>query len=249
MDARYYVEYFALEREHWWFRARRNILAAQVAKLTAGTGGRARILNVGAALGASTDMLSSYGRVVSLEYEKDCCEFVARKFGSTFVNASITELPFPAESFDLVCAFDVIEHVADDLLAVRELMRVCKPGGAVAVTVPAFMLLWSHHDVVNHHHRRYRVRQLMRLFGSSGRVVYASYFNSLLFPIIVAVRVAAKALPGRWIRRGAGSDFTLVSNSAVDAFCYRILDTENIWLRRGWRVPFGVSAFLAWRRA
>ena len=248
MDKRYYKEYYALERQHWWFRARRNILAAQVAALTAAMRGQARILNVGAALGASTEMLSQYGRVVSVEYEKECCDFVAQQFGTTFINASITELPFAADSFDLVCAFDVIEHVAEDRLAVDELMRVCKPGGAIAVTVPAFMMLWSHHDVVNHHHRRYRLGELIRLFASTGRVQYASYFNSVLFPLIAGVRAVTKVVPDKWVRKGAGSDFTLVSNNALDSVCYGLLNLENAWLRRGWRMPFGVSAFLSWRR-
>jgi SAM-dependent methyltransferase len=248
MDKEYYREYFTFEREHWWFRARSRILAAQVVRFADGVTGRPRILNIGAALGASTDMLGRYGDVVSVEYEKDCCDFVARSSGKIFINASITDLPFPASSFDLVCAFDVIEHVEDDGRAVREMMRVCRPGGAVAVTVPAFMMLWSHHDVVNHHQRRYRRHELRRLFQSSGRVVYASYFNSLLFLPIIGIRAITKLVPQKWIRSGSGSDFSLVKSPLLDRVFFNVLSVENSWLRRGCSVPFGVSIFMSWQK-
>ncbi len=248
MDKQYYKEYLTFEREHWWFRARSRILAAQIANLVRGLPGRARILNIGAALGASSDMLSRYGDVVSVEYEKECCDFVALSSGKIFINASVTDLPFPPDSFDLVCAFDVIEHVTEDERAVREMTRVCRPGGAVAVSVPAFMMLWSHHDVVNHHQRRYRLHELRRLFKSSGRVLYASYFNSVLFLPIIGVRAITKLLPQKWIRSGSGSDFSLVKSRVLDRLFYHVLSLENTWLRRGWSAPFGVSIFASWKK-
>jgi SAM-dependent methyltransferase len=249
MEKEYYREYFTFEREHWWFRARSNILAAQVAQLVSRVRGRARILNVGAALGASSDMLSRFGDVTSVEYEKECCDFVFRHSRKVLINASITHLPFSTGFFDLVCAFDVIEHVEDDASAVSEMMRVCKPGGAIAVTVPAFMMLWGHHDTVNHHRRRYRLHEVTRLFHSSGRVLYASYFNSVLFFPIVAVRAITKLVPQRWIRTGSGSDFSLVKSPVLDRVFYEVLNVEDTWLRRGWRVPFGVSIYVSWRKA
>ena len=248
MKREYYGEYFALEREHWWFRARRNILGAQVAWLTSRVPGRPRILNVGAALGASSDMLAVYGDVVSLEFDANSCAFVRREFGKTFINASVTELPFESDYFDLVCAFDVIEHVKDDGLAAREMIRVCKGGGCIAVTVPAFMMLWSHHDAVNEHYRRYRLPDLQRLFEPSGEVLFASYFNAILFMPIAGVRLLTKLLPTRWVRTGSGSDFSLASNGSIDALCYRVLNAENAWLRHRRSLPFGVSAYLAWRK-
>jgi len=242
MDERYYTEYFKLEREHWWFRARSNILAAQVARTIPP---RARILNVGAAMGASSEMLGRFVSVTSVEYEKACCDFVSRHFGKTFINASITDLPFPAASFDLVCAFDVIEHVQDDARAVAEMMRVCRPGGLVMVTVPAFMALWSHHDEVNHHVRRYRMPRLKRLFQRDGDVVRASYFNAFLFLPILGVRLATKLVPQRWIRSGAGSDFTLASSRLLDSIFYGVLSFENFWLGAGLTLPFGVSILVS----
>ena len=248
MDDRYFDEYCRLEREHWWFRARHNILAAQVSRLVSGRCEGPRILNVGAAYGASSEMLRRFGDVISLEYDVKCCEVVEQRFGWTFINASVTELPFPGGVFDLVCAYDVIEHVEDDARAVQEMMRVCKPGGAIAVTVPAFMQLWSHHDVVNHHERRYRLPELKRLFSSSGRIIFGSYFNALLFPPILAVRILSRLMPEGWMRQGAGSDFSLGRSHAMDPILYRIFNAECPWLEHGGRLPFGVSAMLNWRK-
>jgi len=129
------------------------------------------------------------------------------------------------------------------------MMRVCKPGGVVAITVPAFMLLWSRHDVVNHHHRRYRVNELTRLFQASGRVLYATYFNSLLCLPIVTVRGLTKLVAQRWIRRGSGSDFSLVKSPAPDRIFFNVLRSETVWMRRRLSAPFGVSAFLSWQKA
>jgi len=248
MDRLYYREYYTLEREHWWFRARSNILSGQIAEIADRLDARPTILNVGAALGASSEMLSTYGDVTSVEYDQECCQFVSQHLARHFINASITDLPFTSECFDIVCAFDVIEHIEDDSRAVLEMIRVCKPGGVVAVTVPAFRLLWSHHDEVNHHQRRYRLPVLRRLFQGPGHLMFASYFNVSLFPPIAALRAITKLVPQSWIRRGAGSDFTLVRNRWLDALFYRVLNSETAWLRRGKSFPFGVSAFLSWRK-
>ncbi|MEP7264844.1 MAG: class I SAM-dependent methyltransferase, partial [Bacteroidota bacterium] len=173
MDKAYYLEYFHLERDHWWFRARSNMLQIMITSLQLRQ--PVSILNVGAATGASSDMLGKFGSVVSLEYDKDCCAFVKDKLGIDFINASITELPFSDEAFDVVCAFDVIEHVADDVMAVKELMRVCKREGYILTTVPAYRFLWSHHDVVNQHMRRYTKKEFKKLFMQSTTTTYSGY--------------------------------------------------------------------------
>jgi hypothetical protein len=80
-------------------------------------------------------------------------------------------------------------------------------------------------------------------------VLYASYFNSVLFFPIVAVRAITKLVPQRWIRTGSGSDFSLVKSPVLDRVFYEVLNVEDTWLRRGWRVPFGVSIYVSWRKA
>ena len=164
MDKKFYQEYYTLEREGWWFKARLSILESYCKDLAVNT--NIKILNVGAATGATSEMLSRYGEVTSLEYDKFCCEFLKVKTGIEAINASLTELPFKNNTYDLICAFDVIEHIEDHEKALDEIYRVLRPHGKYFLTVPAFQSLWSNHDVVNHHYRRYTKKK----FGKGKRI-------------------------------------------------------------------------------
>ncbi len=257
MDKQYYKEYFDLERGHWWFRVRNQILMEQIGRLLGNQKPTRRILNVGAGTFSTSELLSQFGQVTSLEYDADCVAYTKSRLpGIQLDEGSILELPFADNTFDLVTAFDVIEHVEDDLQAVREMKRVCKPGGLVVVSVPAFMTLWSHHDVVNHHFRRYTMPKLQAVFGAKsdppalpGRLRYHNYFNSALFLPIAAFRMLSRAIPTKLIRSGSGADNTLVDvDSPVNKILYAIFDWERRLLNRGWKFPFGVSAALAWQK-
>ena len=193
MQHDYYTAYYDLERQHWWFVARENIIRNYIKKLISEAHLKStnlKILNVGCGPGRSSQYLSEFGETVSIEYDKYCCEFASEKTGLKIINGSITELPFEDRSFDLVCAFDVIEHVEEDQLAVSEMKRVAKENGIIFITVPTFMSLWSHHDVINHHFRRYRLNEIETLFNfkKDGTKIFGSYFNFFLFLPIFAVR-------------------------------------------------------------
>jgi len=247
MDKQYYREYFALEREHWWFRARSEILMGHLRTMVKSRG-PLKILNVGAATGRSTELLGQFGKVTSVEYDGDCCEFTRSNTGLELTRASITTLPFRDEEFDLVCAFDVIEHVEDDATAVSEMTRVCSTGGLVCVTVPAFMFLWSHHDHINHHCRRYTGQGLREVLRKTRmRSVFQSYFNFWLFFPIALYRIVE-----RWRkpvqREDAGSDFFAMRNKMLDRLLYVILRTEGFLLDTGLRLPVGVSILSTWRK-
>ncbi len=247
MDKNYYKEYFSLERNHWWFKVRAKIIIFLIDKSLASNSSNIKtVLNIGAATGKTSEILAKYGEVTSLEYDKECCEFVNENLPMKVINGSIVELPFADNSFDLVCAFDVIEHVEDDILALAEMKRVCKPNGLVTVTVPAFMLLWSHHDIVNQHFRRYTKNNLQQLF-TSNNLTYsvATYYNSILFLPIFMFRLFTKIIPQKWIRKGAGSDATLGSeNGFVNKVMYQIFNIE-LTLLKGMKFPLGVSIFMS----
>lgn len=253
MNKQYYQEYYQLERTHWWFQVRMNILKNQVRSYInncSNPNTPKRILNIGAATGATSDMLSEYGEVVSVEYDKDCHQFLVEELNMPAIRASILDLPFDSNSFDIVCAFDVIEHVEDDQLAVNEMIRVCKAHGCVFVTVPAFMFLWSHHDVVNHHHRRYTAKKLINLIPISSRrhLKFVSYFNTFLFLPIYMARTLSRLLPQKK-REDSGSDFSMINqDSFVNRIFYKIFSLENFFMVRNIRFPFGVSIFLAWQK-
>lgn len=247
MDKNYYKEYFRLERNHWWFKTRARIILFLIDKDLENLPKKAlKVLNIGAATGKTSEILNKYGAVTSLEFDLDCCIFANNELGLNIINGSILALPFPDDSFDLVCAFDVVEHVADDLLAIQEMKRVCKKGGMITVTVPAFMSLWSHHDVVNEHYRRYTKTNLSQLFAANQLKCYKStYYNTLLFIPIYVFRQFSKLVPKNWIRSGAGSDATITpENGLFNNFMGKIFSLELPLLKFS-NLPFGVSIYLS----
>lgn len=250
MEAHYYKEYYKLEKEHWWFRARLEILEDLInSKIYKGK--PLKILNAGVATGATTKMLESFGHVTSLEYDEDCCKFLRNELDIEVTQGSLTDLPFASDSYDLVCAFDVIEHIEDDTKAVEEIQRVLKSEGHYFVTVPAFQFLWSEHDEVNLHFRRYSLKQLSSLFTKSNlKIDLKSYFNSMLFPPIAMVRTLSKLIPKKNNgKEQKQSDFSKFSSGRLsDKILYRIFKSEQKLLQRGMRFPFGVSILMIGRR-
>lgn len=253
MQHDYYKEYYDLERKHWWFVAREKIITNYIKKLIQEktlVGQELKILNVGCGPGRSSQYLSAFGNVVSVEYDKYCCEFASEKTGLEIINGSITELPFENQSFDLVCAFDVIEHVENDLLAVTEMKRVTKKDGIIFITVPTFMSLWSHHDVINHHFRRYKLPEIETLFNAEkdGNKIYTSYFNFFLFLPIYLVRKLSNLLKSGDKRSGSGSDFEAFKPGILNNILYRLMSFESKFLNKNIKLPFGVSLLYTWKK-
>jgi SAM-dependent methyltransferase len=253
MQHDYYKEYYDLERQHWWFVAREKIITNYIKKLINKniiSQGDLKILNVGCGPGRSSQYLSNFGEVTSVEYDKDCCEFASERTGLQIINGSITELPFQKDSFDLVCAFDVIEHVEDDSLAVSELKRVAKKGAVVLITVPALMSLWSHHDVINHHYRRYKIKQIERLFDKEekGKKIFVSYFNFILFTPIYLIRQISKIFISVKNRPGSGSDFETFKPGFMNKLLYKIMSFESKLINFDLKLPFGVSILYSWKK-
>ncbi|MEM9680781.1 MAG: class I SAM-dependent methyltransferase, partial [Bacteroidota bacterium] len=233
------------EREHWWFRARLDILEVFASKLNTELRKDPKILNAGAATGATSIMLKKYGDVLSLEYDKDCAAYLSEILNEKVLNDSLTDLPLDQESFDLVCAFDVIEHIEDHEKAVNEAYRVLKNSGYIFLTVPAFNTLWSSHDEINHHFRRYRLHELKRILKQNDfEIEYVSYFNFFLFFPILVVRLLSKALPKKKASTRAGSDFEKFNSNVLNKLFYRFFVSESVFLKRKIRLPFGVSAMI-----
>lgn len=242
MDKVYYKYYFELERNHWWFQARNKIIHSQINEIYQIEKRPLKILNVGVATGATSQLLNNFGQVTSVEYDQDCIDFVSSKINLPIAQGDICALDFPDNSFDLVCALDVIEHVENDQLAADELTRVCRIGGAMVITVPTFKSLWGEHDVINHHFRRYRSSELLTLFKKNTQLLYNSYFNFWLFLPIWFVR----NLPFKVTRKNSGSDFDLFKFQWMNDLCYYIFASEIVFTSLKIRLPFGVSALGVW---
>lgn len=174
----------ALEDGHWWYRERRHLLAQAIRDLPPG-----RALDVGAAGGGNTRVLRSHGwQAAALEYGADGAE-VAHGRGLATMRSDATHLPLADDSLDLVVAFDILEHLADDDAAVREVHRVLKPTGTYLVAVPADPRLWSSHDEAVHHLRRYTRTTLVALLERGGfEVSSVMSWNVLLRPVVALRR-------------------------------------------------------------
>ncbi len=250
MNELYYKEYYHLEREHWFFLARNNIILNHLSKITE-KGKKYKVLNIGVATGRTSQLLEEFGKVKSVEFDEVCFNFTKNNVPDIdIIRGSILELPFEDESYDIVCAFDVIEHVEDDALAVKEMKRVCSKNGIVYVSVPAFNFLWSAHDDVNMHERRYTKKMLYNLFEDKHKILYFSYFNFWLFFPIAAYRVLSTVLGGRKKTEDtAGSDFDVAKGSFYQKVFYKIFNSENFFINNKIRLPVGVSALLSWTKS
>jgi len=187
MERSYYQEYFFFEQDNWWFVSRRRILLSLLRKHL-----RRRdleVLDAGCGTGINLEYLAEFGRVIGADFSEEAVEFCRRRGQASVRRADLTQLDWPDGSFDLVTALDVIEHIDRDGDAVRELVRVTKTGGHLLVTVPAFPALWSDHDEINHHRRRYRADEIRELMGRNDcEIVRFTHMNTFLFPIAYAVR-------------------------------------------------------------
>ena len=241
MDAAYYAEYAAAEDAHWWFVARRRILARVLDGLELPPD--AAILEAGCGTGGNLAMLARHGRLRAFEID-DGARDVASKRGVTDVAAGALPepIPFRGERFDLVAMLDVLEHVEDDRGALVNLRERLQPGGRLLLTVPAYPFLWSRHDEVNHHQRRYTRGPLVRLVREAGYDVrHASYFNTLLFPLVLGARTLNNLLG-----RDEGSDLAMPS-PPVNKLLTEVFASERHLVPRA-ALPFGVSILLVAQR-
>lgn len=240
MESCYYTEYNRIEREHWWFQARRSILT-HVIDRAVDPGRRLRILDLGCGTGESVRHLSRWGDVVALDDNPEALAYCREKRLSCLVRGDALRLPFAEDAFDLVCGLDILEHLNDERSALSEMRRVCRPDGRILLTVPAMPVLWGEHDELNHHLRRYRQGQLARALGSVGlEVDLITYFNTLLFAPTLAVRLWRRVR--RHLRPGRPpvSDFSYSSAGALAPVLRALFGAEAPLVGRI-PLPVGVS--------
>jgi len=210
-----YRQMAELDERHWWYCARRKVLADLIRREAMPPPG-AKLLEVGCGTGHNLAMLGGFGEVDAIEIDDEARALAERRLGRSVINARLPELAgVPDGHYDLAGAFDVIEHIDDDRGAVAAIAAKLKPGGKFIMTVPAHQWMWSAHDVANHHKRRYSKRALGRLIeGSPLKLDKIGYFNSLLFPVAVGERLFSK------LRGGDQADLKLPPrplNAALEA--------------------------------
>lgn len=181
---------YRLEDTYWWFVGRRRLVEQLVRRYGVAS---PRMLDVGCGTGGTMDALGPLGEVWGADISQDALDF-CRERGHESVRLCAAEaLDFEDASFDLALACDVLEHV-DDVQALREILRVLRPGGIVVATAPAYRFLWSEHDLALSHRRRYERRDLRdRLREAGFEVVKLTYAVSFVFPVVVLFRLLNRA--------------------------------------------------------
>jgi SAM-dependent methyltransferase len=168
---------------YWWYQARSDLLEVVMSPYLDSP---QRSLDVGSADGPSVGWMRSQGERVALDLDP-------RGLAPGDVCGSVEQLPFADGSFDVVAAFDVIEHCPDERRALAEVARVLVPGGRLLMSVPAYTWAWTHHDVLNHHQRRYtRPRARAAVEGAGLEVLRATYAFAGTFPFFAADRLRTR---------------------------------------------------------
>ena len=236
MERVVYQQMAELDDRHWWYRARRGIIADLIRREVRPPAG-AQILELGCGTGHNLAMLSGFGHVEGLELDEEARALSEKRLGRKIMSSPLPELnEVPDRHYDLIGAFDVIEHIEDDHAALASIATKLKPGGRFVMTVPAHQWMWSAHDVVNHHKRRYSKSRLRALIeGSPMKLDRVGYFNSLLFPLAVAERAASRL-------RGKNDADVKLPPAPLNALLEKVFDAERYLVGR-FPLPPGLSLF------
>lgn len=236
MNTAAYLEMSETESKHWWFSGRRAIISKMIRSLDLPL--NSKILEVGCGTGGNLQMLAEFGEISALEMDLTALEIAAKKTNNLYdirVGICPNKIPFNDQHFDLICMFDVLEHVEQDTETLIKLKKMLKKNGRLVITVPAYQWLYGAHDEYLHHKRRYSENQLRKKIISAGyKPIKISYFNTILFPLAVIVRLKDKLL-GSNSGTGASIPISPINN------LFRILFGSERFLLERIDLPFGVS--------
>ena len=229
------------QQHHWWFVARRKILASVLSALPMKA--NCQICEAGCGVGGNLEMLGTYGSVHAFEINPSAIEKCRLISVADIREGSLPDhIPFPVDQkFDLVVAFDVLEHIEDDANSFAALVDKLHPDGYLFITVPAYAWMMSAHDHAHHHHRRYSRTSLKALAAQEDiEMLRLGNFNTLLFPVIAAMRLIGKGSDKKH------SDADMPGNM-VNAILRRIFSWEA-WCTGRFFFPFGTSLALVVRK-
>ncbi len=243
MENELFDEMYKVETQHWWLVARRKIIASVIDTL--GLGSNSKIMDAGCGNGDNLEFLSKYGELIAIERDDNA---LARAKSRQIGEVVKGELPdnFPLDinkENDLIVLLDVLEHIEDDEKSLSMLKKWAKNNAKLLITVPAYQFLWTKHDELHHHKRRYTIGQLKKIIENNGwKVNYISYFNSFLFPLAFLVRLKDKVFPPSKI------DGLIVPNRIINRFFEKVFSLEAYILGK-FSFPFGLSIIVVAEKA
>lgn len=240
-----YEDLYVKEHNYWWHIGKRAIVYSLLSKyMRPGSQDGRQALDLGCGAGLNLDHLAEYAAPVGTDFSEEALKFCMRRGHTRLCKADAAALPFPDQQFDIITALDVIEHLDDDVVALRELRRTMRPGGLLIVSVPAYPALWSYWDDILGHRRRYTTAMMREAVTRAGlRVRKVSYSNAIILPPTVAVRIL-KTLRLRAAETGGETADPETDFMPVPDWLNKLLIKYYMWeartLRRN-RLPFGLS--------
>ena len=238
MDREYGNRYRDLYEKHWWWRARTKYIVDTLRRYRHQTG-PATILDVGCGDALFFAQLKEFGDVEGVE---PCQELVSpnNPDRSRVHICSFDEHFAPGKAYSLILMLDVLEHLADPVAALRHAMKLLEPHGTFIATVPAFMALWTNHDLLNHHFTRYTKQSFREIASGAGLAIEEErYLYHWIFPVKIAMRLAERALRLK-------PKPPIVGKKWINEFLYRVSRLEQVVLSR-LPIPFGSSLMVVGR--
>lgn len=229
-----YEKFFNMEKEHWWFQARKDIVLKLIS-LHIELKKNFKIMDIGCGTGMMLEEIKNKFSItaIGIDNSEEAVRF-SKKRGLNIILSSAEKIEQNSESIDLIMALDLIEHIENDIASLKEFNRVLKKNGYVLLTVPAFNCLTSAHDVINEHKRRYQLGELKNKVEEAGfKVIKISYYNSLLFLPILIVKVIKKITIDK-------HDHLKKENYIVNAVLNKIFSSETFLLKY-FDLPIGAS--------
>lgn len=235
MENQLFDEMYKVESQHWWFVARRKIIANVIRDLKLGKD--ARILDAGCGNGDNLEMLSKVGQLAAIERDENALAKAKKRCIGEVVKGELPDnLPATInKENDLIVLLDVLEHIDDDQESLSILSGLARNSGTLLVTVPAYQFLWTVHDELHHHKRRYTTKELKKIIERNGwKVEYISYFNTFLFPLALIDRVRQKIFPS------SNQHELNMPNGFINSLFEKIFSMESNFIGK-FSLPFGLS--------
>ncbi len=240
-DPHYFQFYAEVEREHFWFRARQEVLRAALVRLV-GDLPRRRLFDIGCGSGGLLQFLASEGVPIAgaCDAYRESLDIVRGRVQAPLVLIDDGRLPPLGGGYSLFSLFDVLEHLDDDEGMLRFLFSALEPGGVLVLTVPAHSFLFDEMDELAHHRRRYGRPELRQRLEAAGfEVRLLSHFMSVLVPPLIVMRAIGRVLYGRRrVSERRVAEFRIIP--LVNPALRWILGLER-WLLRFVSLPFGSS--------
>ncbi|MGH7261040.1 MAG: class I SAM-dependent methyltransferase [Nitrospiraceae bacterium] len=239
-----YARMAEYEQSYWWHLGRLEIIQTYVKRASRNRPNSA-ILNVGCGTGGTIDMLEKFGKVDNVDASDDAIDFVKKLGHGDVTKVDGIALPFKDGTYDVVGAFDVLEHIEDHKSALSEWKRVLKDDGAIVITVPAYQWLWSEHDVSLRHRRRYTVKSLVAVAVEAGlKPEKKSYAICFSLPLVAGFRFAGKILG-----RKTNPETSYVPVPGVINKLFTAILKAEAWMHNTVSLPAGTSVITILRKS